>query len=215
VQSGVKQELPALGPGKGAQTSRGLRRQSLILKVAARLFAERGYDSVSINQIGVEAGITGPAIYRYFSSKEALLVSIFQHLQRRTGDALNQVIESGLQGRVALERLVDQQFELAFEEPEKIRIVAAEERHLPVKEAAELRAETRRLLRGWTEVLREARPDLSRDECDATVHALLALITSITLKRSPEGTSGAVRRHLRAMALAATFGTSEITERAG
>jgi AcrR family transcriptional regulator len=214
MQSGVKQELPVLGPGKGAQTSRGLRRQTLILKVAARLFAEYGYDSVSINQIGVEAGITGPAIYRYFSSKEALLVSIYQHVQRRTGDALNQVLASGLHGRVALERLVDQQFELAFEEPEKIRIVAEEERHLPLKEAAELRVETRRLLRVWTDVLREARPDLGRDECDATVHAVLALINSITLKRSAEETSGSVRRHLRAMALAAVFETSEIIERA-
>jgi AcrR family transcriptional regulator len=215
VQRGVKQELPVLGPGKGAQTSRGLRRQSLILKVAATLFAEHGFDSVSINQIGAEAGITGPAIYRYFPSKEALLVSIFQHLHRRTGDALNQVMTSALRGRCALERLIDLQFELAFDEPEKIRIVADEERHLPVKEAAVLRGETRRLLRVWTDVLREARPDVGRDECDATVHAVLALINSVTLKRSPNGTSLPVRRHLRAMALAAVSDTTELTERAG
>jgi len=52
MQRGVKSELPELGPGKGAQTSRGLRRRGLILKVAATLFAEHGFDSVSINEVG-------------------------------------------------------------------------------------------------------------------------------------------------------------------
>jgi len=72
-----------VGLGKGAQTSRGMIRQELILKVAATLFSERGYDSVSINDIGFAAGVTGPAIYRYFPSKEALLLSIYEHLYRR------------------------------------------------------------------------------------------------------------------------------------
>ena len=56
---------------------------STVLKVAATLFSERGYDSVSINDIGFAAGVTGPAIYRYFPSKEALLLSIYEHLYRR------------------------------------------------------------------------------------------------------------------------------------
>jgi AcrR family transcriptional regulator len=204
VQRGVKRELPALGPGKGAQTSRGLRRRSLILKVAATLFAEHGFDSVSINEIGVDAGITGPAIYRYFPSKEALLVSIYEHLYRRTRDGVNDVLAGGIGGRDALERMIDLQIDLAIEESEKIRIVNSEERHLPVKEAEELRAESRRLLRVWTDLVREARPELGREDCDATVHAVLALINSVTFKRE-DGISALVRAHLRAMALGAVL----------
>jgi AcrR family transcriptional regulator len=204
----VKQELPELGPGKGALTSRGLRRRSLVLKVAATLFAERGFDQVSINDIGIAAGITGPAIYRYFPSKEALLVSIYEHLYRRTTDGVEAILAAGAGRRTELDRLIDLQLELAIEEPEKIRIVNDEERHLPVKEAEQLRAQRRRLLVVWTDVLRGVRPDLGREECDATVHAVLALINSISLKRSPDPVSPAVREHLRAMALGVAFATS-------
>jgi AcrR family transcriptional regulator len=211
VQRAVKQELPTLGPGKGAQTSRGLRRRSLILKVAATLFSEYGFDSVSINQIGEDVGITGPAIYRYFPSKEALLVAIYEHLYRRASDGVNEVLLEGLSGRAAIERLIDLQLALAVEEPEKIRIVNSEERHLPVKEAAALHAETRRQLRVWTDFVREARPDLSREECDSTVHAVLALINSIALKRSGETVPRSVSAHLKAMAVAAVFGQPPIS----
>jgi AcrR family transcriptional regulator len=204
----VKQELPELGPGKGALTSRGLRRQSLVLKVAARLFAEEGFDSVSINDIGIAAGITGPAIYRYFPSKEALLVSIYEHLYRRTSDGVDEILSGGATGRAELDSLIDLQLELAIEEPEKIRIVNSEERHLPVKEAEQLRKQSRRLLTVWTDVLRQVRPDLGRDECDATVHAILALINSISLKRSPDPVSPAVREHLRALATSAAFASA-------
>jgi AcrR family transcriptional regulator len=205
VQRGVKQELPTLGPGKGAQTARGLRRRGVILKVAATLFAEYGFDSVSINQIGEEAGITGPAIYRYFASKEELLVAIYEHVSGRSSDGVNEVLLEGLHGREAIARLVDLQLGHVLEEAEKIRIYGNEDRHLPVKEAAALRAETRRQLRVWAGFIHEARPDLGREECDSTVHAVLALINSIALKRSGQTVPRSVSAHLRAMALAAVF----------
>jgi AcrR family transcriptional regulator len=178
------------------------------LKVAASLFAEQGFDSVSINDVGIAAGITGPAVYRYFASKEALLVSIYEHLYRRTGDGIDEILSSGVTGRAELAGLIDLQLQLAIEEPEKIRIVNSEERHLPVKEADRLRVQRRRMLSVWTDVLRQVRPDLGRGECDATVHGVLALINSISLRRSPDPVSPAIREHLRVMATGAAFATS-------
>ena len=87
-----KQAVPELGPGRGAQTLRGEKRRDLILKVAAQLFAENGFDSVSINEIGIAAGITGPAIYRYFASKEALLVSAYKRLYERFSDGIGAIL---------------------------------------------------------------------------------------------------------------------------
>lgn len=208
VQRGVKEELPALGLGKGAQTARGLRRRSVILKVAATLFAERGFDSVSINQIGEEAGITGPAIYRYFASKEALLVALYEHVLSRASDEMSEVLLSGSHGREAVERLIDRQLAHALEEPEKIRIFGSEDRHLPTKEAAEISTRIRQRLRVWADFIREARPDLDRERCETTVHAVLALIDSITLRRLGETVPRSVSAHLRAMALAAVFQSS-------
>ena len=198
-------QLPELGLGKGAQTSRGMIRANLILKEAAKLFADQGYDSVSINEIGFAAGVTGPAVYRYFPSKEALLVAIYEHLYRRNGEGLNAALSETAEPRETLERLIDHQIELAVEEAEKIRIVAAEERHLPEAEAEVLSAQRRKALRIWTDVIRQVRDDLGRDEVDASVHAVLALINSISLRRNQSEVPARMRDHLRKMALAAVF----------
>lgn len=201
MQRAGKQAVPELGPGRGAQTLRGEKRRDLILQVAAQLFAENGFDSVSINEIGIAAGITGPAIYRYFASKEALLVSVYERLYKRFGDGMQAILSEDIEPRESLEKLIDLQVTLAVEEPEKIRIVNSEGRHLPVKEAAGFRAENRQQLSVWTDALGRARPDLPRLQCEMTVHALLAMINSIANRRSQNWEPGTVRNYLRAMAI--------------
>jgi AcrR family transcriptional regulator len=200
VQRGLKDHLPELGPGKGAQTSRGAKRRDLILEVAATLFAENGFDSVAINDIGVAAGITGPAIYRYFSSKETLLVSIFERLYERFNNGIQEILSQDVEPWESLESLLDLQVDLALEESEKIRIVNAEVRHLPTQEASHFRAESRRQLSVWTDLLGRARPNLARLECEMTVHAVLAQTNSITLRRGDMTEVERVRTHLCAMA---------------
>jgi TetR/AcrR family transcriptional regulator len=44
-----------------------------ILECATRLFAERGYDAVGVQEIAEGAGIQKPTLYHYFGSKEGLL----------------------------------------------------------------------------------------------------------------------------------------------
>jgi len=203
MQRGAKQSVPELGPGRGAQTVRGEKRRDLILEVASRLFAENGFDRVSINEIGLAAGITGPAIYRYFASKEALLVSVYESLYQRFGEGIESILSVESGSWEALEKLIDLQVTLAVEEPEKIRIVNSESGNLPVREAAKFRAENRRQLSVWTDVLGRARHDLPRLECEITVHALLAMINSISNRRGETWDPQVARDHLRAMALSA------------
>ncbi|MBN2536490.1 MAG: TetR/AcrR family transcriptional regulator [Spirochaetales bacterium] len=49
-----------------------------ILAITARLFAEKGYDGISTDEIAREAKINKSMIYYYFSSKEGLLISLIQ-----------------------------------------------------------------------------------------------------------------------------------------
>ena len=44
--------------------------------IALRQLAEGGIGAVSLNAIGKEMGVTGPALYRYFDSRDALLSSL-------------------------------------------------------------------------------------------------------------------------------------------
>src|SRR5277367_5086241 len=51
-------------------------RRAQLVRAASRLFAERGFRAVSMEDLAAEAGISGPAVYRHFVSKEALLADL-------------------------------------------------------------------------------------------------------------------------------------------
>lgn len=57
------------------QTAKAARRQA-ILDHAKELFAASGFKAVSIGEIGAGAGISGPAVYRHFGSKEDILTEL-------------------------------------------------------------------------------------------------------------------------------------------
>src|SRR4029453_12303198 len=80
--SGTKEDNVTGGPETGkvrspaAATQRGqakeLRRLAL-LSAAAGLFAENGFTRVSLEDLGAAAGVSGPAVYRHFPGKQAVL----------------------------------------------------------------------------------------------------------------------------------------------
>src|SRR5947208_17071867 len=68
-----------------------VRRQELIA-AAARLFASRGYYAVTVDDIGDALGLSGPALYRHFPSKEALLVAVFDQVSENQRDQIRGVL---------------------------------------------------------------------------------------------------------------------------
>jgi AcrR family transcriptional regulator len=54
-----------------------------IFDAAVDLFAEKGYDGVSMRDIGRAVGVTEGAVYKHYSSKEAILESIFIYVEGR------------------------------------------------------------------------------------------------------------------------------------
>jgi len=52
-----------------------------IFDAAVDLFAERGYDGVSIRDIGRAVGITEGAVYKHYKSKDEIIESIFAYVQ--------------------------------------------------------------------------------------------------------------------------------------
>ncbi|HEX2908413.1 MAG TPA: TetR/AcrR family transcriptional regulator [Phototrophicaceae bacterium] len=63
---------------KERQAVRAARRQQEILTVAARLFAEVGYERTTLDLIAEELGLTKPSLYYYVRSKEDVLAHIFR-----------------------------------------------------------------------------------------------------------------------------------------
>lgn len=58
-------------------------RRRALLAAAARLFAERGFDGVTLEEIGAAAGVSGPAVYRHLAGKQALLGAILVDVSER------------------------------------------------------------------------------------------------------------------------------------
>jgi AcrR family transcriptional regulator len=58
------------------------------LEAAHLLFAERGYASVTMDEIAAAVGVTKPLLYNYFGNKEQLYIACME----RAGDALIQTI---------------------------------------------------------------------------------------------------------------------------
>ncbi len=59
-----------------------------ILTAAAHLLQERGFEQMSTNLICKHAGLTPPALYRYFSSKYAVLAALGQRLMEAQNEVL-------------------------------------------------------------------------------------------------------------------------------
>lgn len=54
-----------------------------IFEVSLDLFSKKGYDSVSLREIAEEVGIKKSSIYGHYSSKEAILMDIFDYFTGR------------------------------------------------------------------------------------------------------------------------------------
>ena len=78
--------------------NRGNRRAE-ILAAAASLFAARGFHGVSIEDIGGAVGISGPALYRHFSGKDALLAEMLLDISSRLRESAVAVGHHGRAGR--------------------------------------------------------------------------------------------------------------------
>jgi AcrR family transcriptional regulator len=66
-------ETAAEPPSRG-RVPRPVREREM-LDVAARLFGERGYNDVSMDEIAQAAGVSKPMVYAYFESKEGLFLA--------------------------------------------------------------------------------------------------------------------------------------------
>ena len=71
-------------------TDRGEATRRRILEVAARAFAEKGYDGTSLNDVIRDAGATKGGFYFHFPSKEALALEVLRDKRERwAGRVLN------------------------------------------------------------------------------------------------------------------------------
>ena len=91
-------------------------RRSQLIAAAERLVAERGFLAVRLEDIGAAVGVSGPAIYRHFPNKEALLVELLVGISTRLLAGATDVAARAGDPESALDGLVDFHFDFALGE---------------------------------------------------------------------------------------------------
>ena len=161
-----------------ADAARPSRREQ-ILQAAARLFAERGARSVGVDDIGAAVGVTGPAIYRHFTGKDAMLAEMLLRISERLQAGAEQVVrEAGEDPHDQLAALVGFQVDFALDNPALITVQDRDLVALSDDDARRVRRLQRAYVEQWVAVLAALDPGASTASCRARAHALFGLINS-------------------------------------
>jgi AcrR family transcriptional regulator len=82
---------------------------SQLERVAARMFAERGFEAVGYEDIGANLDLRGPSLYHYFSSKEELFLACVRQSAREVASRLHAICEAGSEPMDTLRALFEEQ----------------------------------------------------------------------------------------------------------
>ena len=182
-------------------------RRSQLIAAAERLVAERGYLAVRLEDIGAAVGVSGPAIYRHFPNKEAMLVELLVGISTRLLAGARDVIARDDDPRTALDNLVDFHLDFVFGEPDLIRIQDRDLAHLPDAAARQVRRSQRQYVEIWVSVLTRLDAELTEDDARVMAHAAFGLLNSTPYSVKPAAPKGRSRSVLRRMTLAALHAT--------
>ncbi len=151
-------------------------RQQDLLGVSLDLFYERGFDAVTVDEIGERAGVTGPAIYRHFSGKDEILGTLFD-------DALDRLVEATAGEFVdpleELDRLVSGHAAFVLAERKLAGVKLREDRSLAEPYRRRLHRREQRYIERWVACVSRCYPKVTRIDATAAVLASLGALNSV------------------------------------
>lgn len=164
------------------------------------MFAARGFHGASVDDLGAACGISGPALYRHFASKDAMLSEMLTSVSAELVD-VGRERSAGKPPEEALSALV--QWHVDFALANRALIVVQDRDWDALSDAG--RRDVRRLqnayLALWVEQLRTLRPELDATRARAQVQAVFGLLNSTP--RAGRMADSDLRPLLHAMAVAA------------
>jgi AcrR family transcriptional regulator len=159
----------------------GARRRELIEQAAARLFAARGFERTTVEQICRAAGVSKPMLYRHFESKQELQMRL---MERRRDELaaipLGRFLETDGTERERLAAMTDAWFEHVEQNPDTSRLLFQDA--TGDRGVAELQRELRRRQRAAdVAMLREFGPPLPEQELEPLGEIIRGSLTALAL----------------------------------
>jgi AcrR family transcriptional regulator len=158
-------------------------RRDEILLAAAQLFDEKGYHATGMDDIGSVAGMTGPAIYRHFKSKEDLLETLLLDSMGAFVDRATAIVATVPDPADAIDALVADYIAALFESPGLAAVAAYERRNLRPEIRAEVGRAERSNFDAWAGPLAAIHPGRSAAELRAMVQGACAMAVAMAAAR--------------------------------
>jgi AcrR family transcriptional regulator len=152
-------------------------RREQIVATAAELFAARGFHGVSVGDLGAACGVSGPAIYKHFASKEAILASMLVRISEELLVGGRERVTAH-EPRAAVAALVDWHVDFALRHKALIVVHNRDWQSLPDEAREQVRRLQREYVDLWAGQLLRAHRGLHRDRARAMAHAAFGLINS-------------------------------------
>ncbi|WP_205683951.1 SACE_7040 family transcriptional regulator [Cryobacterium aureum] len=177
-------------------------RRSALLGAAATLFAQFGFNGVSIEDLGAAAGVSGPAVYRHFSGKQAVLAALLIDVSDDLVAGGRAVVTSRADAAVALRDLVCFHVHFALTNPDVIRVQDRDLDSLAEADRHRVRVLQREYVELWVGVLKRVHPTVDVALLRIRAHATFGLLNS-TPHSARASARPTVRALLEEMAIAA------------
>jgi AcrR family transcriptional regulator len=145
---------PLSSPPAVSRQARTAERRRMLALTASRLISERGFDSLSVNDLAVEMGMSVGGLYRYIKTKSDLLVMACEDIY---GDLRERIVEvvTGAESipeklRVAMQVYLD----ACEKNHDLILLMYREYRHLPTEARRRYQAREDGVAGVFTDLLR-------------------------------------------------------------
>ena len=155
-----------------------MERRQQILAAAAELFAARGFHGVSVGDVGAACGISGPALYRHFASKDAMLAEMLVSISEELLEVGRARASTASTPVDALAALVRWHIDFALHNKALIVVQDRDWSSLPDQARERVRALQREYVELWVVSLCQVHPALDAAHGRTMAHAAFGLINS-------------------------------------
>ena len=176
----AEEATPSVDRTTSGKRTKGERTREAIMSAATDLFRERGFRETSLGDIGAAAGVSGPAIYRYFDGKGELLSVLIEEAAVTWRETVDNVLNEDTPPMVTLERLIDAAIVLQLRNGNLRDVFVKEYRSLDEESRRRVARIERVRMAEWVHLLCEVQPGLTDVEARAAVTMVDGMLRSIT-----------------------------------
>ncbi|WP_131786046.1 TetR/AcrR family transcriptional regulator [Protofrankia symbiont of Coriaria ruscifolia] len=177
--AGAASEVPGTDPG-AAETGLSPRvRREALLVAAARLFSSRGYQTVTMEEVGAEVGVTSTGVYRHFATKADLLTAIVARAAEPLQLGMSRALSTATTALDGLENAVVAYIDFAMAHTDLVNVLVAEVMNLPYPNRHRIRKTQHDYVAEWVSLMEVTHPELDRSAALFRIHAVLMVVNDV------------------------------------